>query len=161
MDVLSNRRRRLVLELLRANGGEATARELSEYIATVESGENPPPRNIRQSAYVSLHQTHLPKLNKPDIIEYDGQAKTVKLNDRTANSRSTSKRSRGTVFPGASSASISGSSRSLRWSALRSACRCSRPGTQSGGPSCSSSSSYPLAVSIPPAGQFHYHPVTN
>lgn len=81
-DVLRNRRRRLVLELLQANGGEATARELSEHIATVESGENPPPRKVRQSAYVSLHQTHLPKLNKLDIIEYDEQAKTVNLNDR-------------------------------------------------------------------------------
>ncbi len=80
-DVLSNRRRRLVLETLRSNGGAATARELSERIAEAESGETPPPRNIRQSAYVSLHQTHLPKLNQLDIIDYDEQAKTVTLTD--------------------------------------------------------------------------------
>lgn len=80
-DVLSNRRRRLVLETLRQNGGRTTVRELSERIAEAESGESPPPRNVRQSAYVSLHQTHLPKLNQLDIIEYDEQAKTVQLAD--------------------------------------------------------------------------------
>lgn len=80
-DVLSNRRRRLVLETLRNNGGQASARTLSEHIATVESGESPPPRNIRQSAYVSLHQTHLPKLNHLDIIDYDEQSKSVNLTE--------------------------------------------------------------------------------
>ena len=65
-DVLSNERRQKVLELLRDNGhdGSMTARELSERIAEHETGESPPPRNIRQSAYVSLHQTHLPKLDE-------------------------------------------------------------------------------------------------
>ena len=78
-DVLSNRRRRILLEMLHSNGGSATARSLSEHIARVESGETIPPRNVRQSAYVSLHQTHLPKLNQLDIINYDDQPKTVTL----------------------------------------------------------------------------------
>jgi hypothetical protein len=81
-DVLSNERRQLILEFLRDAGGILTARELSEKIAEVETGESPPPRNIRQSAYVSLHQTHLPKLNELDIVEYDQSAKTVELNER-------------------------------------------------------------------------------
>ena len=81
-DVLSNERRQLILEFLRDAGGILTARELSEKIAEVETGESPPPRNIRQSAYVSLHQTHLPKLDELDIVEYDQSAKTVELNDR-------------------------------------------------------------------------------
>ena len=81
-EVLSNERRQLILQFLRDAGGLLTARELSEQIAEVETGESPPPRNIRQSAYVSLHQTHLPKLDELDIIEYDQSAKTVELNER-------------------------------------------------------------------------------
>jgi len=81
-DVLSNERRQLILTFLREAGGVLSARELSERIAEVETGESPPPRNIRQSAYVSLHQTHLPKLDELGIVDYDQSAKTVRLNDR-------------------------------------------------------------------------------
>ena len=81
-DVLSNERRRMVLSILREEGGQTTARELSERIAELETGQSPPPRNIRQSAYVSLHQTHLPKLDDLGIIDYDESAKTVTLTDR-------------------------------------------------------------------------------
>lgn len=79
--VLSNKRRRYVIELLQENGGEMTARELSERIATAETGEDPPPRNKRQSAYVSLLQTHLPKLDDLDIVTYDSDSKQVTLED--------------------------------------------------------------------------------
>mgnify|MGYP006299891791 CR=1 FL=1 len=80
--VLSNQRRRLVLDLLaETDDGELTARELSELIAEKETGESPPPRNIRQSAYVSLHQTHLPKMEEFGIVAYDDAAKTVSLTD--------------------------------------------------------------------------------
>lgn len=81
-DVLSNERRKMVLEFLRENGGKMSARELSERIAEIETGESPPPRNIRQSAYVSLHQTHLPKLDELDIVDYEADSKDVYLNDR-------------------------------------------------------------------------------
>ncbi|QDX40267.1 hypothetical protein [Salarchaeum sp. JOR-1] len=80
-DVLRNDRRRYVLEYLRSIDGETTARELSEYIAEQESGESPPPRNVRQSVYVTLQQTHLPKLAELDIVEYDENEKTVTLSD--------------------------------------------------------------------------------
>ena len=78
-EILRNDRRREVLNVLKSNGGVSTLRELSEYIAALESDENPPPRNVRQSVYVSLHQTHLPKLDKLDIVAYDTGAKTVEL----------------------------------------------------------------------------------
>lgn len=82
-DVLSNERRQMVLTLLREEGDdEMTARELSERIAELETEETPAPRNIRQSAYVSLHQTHLPKLDELGIIEYDQSSKSVRLHDR-------------------------------------------------------------------------------
>lgn len=78
-DVLRNDRRRLVLERLQNGDTEETVRDLSEYIASVETGESPAPRNIRQSVYVSLHQTHLPKLDSLGIVTYDSDAKKVKL----------------------------------------------------------------------------------
>ena len=80
--VLSNERRQLTLKILGEAGGEMSARELSERIAEIETGESPPPRNIRQSAYVSLLQTHLPKLDELDVVEYDDGAKTVDLSHR-------------------------------------------------------------------------------
>lgn len=81
-DVLSNERRQLTLQILSENGDDISARELSERIAERETGEQPPPRNIRQSAYVSLQQTHLPKLDKLGIVDYDMTAKRVSLAER-------------------------------------------------------------------------------
>lgn len=80
-EVLSNERRQLVIILLRDASDPMSARELSEQIAQEETGESPPPRNIRQSAYVSLHQTHLPKLDDLGIVDYDEGSKTVTLKD--------------------------------------------------------------------------------
>lgn len=72
----------MALEYLQEMGGVISARRLSERIAERETGESPPPRNVRQSAYVSLHQTHLPKLDELGIVEYDRTAKEIRLNDR-------------------------------------------------------------------------------
>jgi hypothetical protein len=80
-DVLRNRRRRLVLERLQDAGGSESVRDLAERIASIESGETPPPRNVRQSVYVSLHQTHLPKLDELGIADYDSDEKVVTLAD--------------------------------------------------------------------------------
>ena len=81
-DVLRNDRRRLVLARLRATGALETVSDLAEHIGGVEAGESPPPRNVRQSVYVSLHQTHLPKLDELGIVDYDPNEKTV---ERAAN----------------------------------------------------------------------------
>jgi predicted transcriptional regulator len=81
-EVLRNHRRRLALEALRESGGSSTVRELSETVAARETGEEPPPRNKRQSVYVSLHQTHLPKLDELGIVAYDGDSKEVTLQQR-------------------------------------------------------------------------------
>lgn len=76
-DVLRNDRRRMVLELLGESEDPVTVRELSEIIAAQEANTDPAPRNVRQSVYISLQQTHLPKLAKLGIAEYDENAKTV------------------------------------------------------------------------------------
>lgn len=78
-DVLRNDRRRLVLERLRKTDTSESVSDLSEYVASVETGESPAPRNARQSAYVALHQTHLPKLDELGIVVYDSDAKEVSL----------------------------------------------------------------------------------
>jgi hypothetical protein len=78
-DVLRNDRRRLVLQRLRDTEDHETVRDLAEYVAGVEAAETPPPRNVRQSVYVSLHQTHLPKLDELGIVEYDDDDKQVSL----------------------------------------------------------------------------------
>jgi hypothetical protein len=78
-DVLRNERRTRVLEHLQQKRETVTLRELSEQLAALETGESPPPRNIRESVYNSLHQTHLPKLDDLGIIEYEHDRKLVTL----------------------------------------------------------------------------------
>ncbi len=77
-DVLRNDRRRMVIELLGDADGPLTARDLSETIAAREAGEDPPPRKVRQSVYISLQQTHLPKLESLGIVDYDENTKEVR-----------------------------------------------------------------------------------
>lgn len=80
-DILRNTRRRAVLQTLRETVGTTSLRELSVSIAERESGESPPPSDIRESVYNSLHQTHLPKLDRDGVINYDRDRKTVELDN--------------------------------------------------------------------------------
>lgn len=84
-DLLRNERRRQVIKHLQDTVGTTTLRDLSERIAEYETGESPPPKNIRNSVYNSLHQTHLPKLDRRGIVDYDSDRKTIRL---TGNARS-------------------------------------------------------------------------
>ncbi|MFO7926669.1 MAG: DUF7344 domain-containing protein [Halobacteriota archaeon] len=81
-DVLRNDRRRLVIETLREGEGTEAVSDLADIVATRESGDDPPRKNKRQSVYVSLHQTHLPKLDTLDIVEYDPDRGRVRLLNR-------------------------------------------------------------------------------
>jgi len=77
--LLSNpRRRETVLTLLEAQDAELSLRELSERVATRETGSAPAPRTHRASVYNALHQTHLPKLHALDIVDYDPNRKLVR-----------------------------------------------------------------------------------
>jgi hypothetical protein len=78
-DILRNHRRRRAIEYLKNRFEPVELRELAERIAEHEAGESPAPRKVRESVYNSLHQTHLPKLDKRAIVEYDKDRKTVKL----------------------------------------------------------------------------------
>lgn len=82
-DILRNDRRRLTIKHLKDHpDGRVGVRELSEAIAALETGEDPPPSDKRQSVYVSLHQTHLPKLEEFGIVSYDSEEKEVCLEER-------------------------------------------------------------------------------
>jgi len=77
--LLSNaRRRETVATLIASADEEITLRELSEQVATRETGLEPAPRTHRASVYNALHQTHLPALQTFDLIEYDGDRKVVR-----------------------------------------------------------------------------------
>ena len=81
-NVLRNDRRRRALQRLRESDGPISVDALAEHIASAETGESPPPRDVRKSVYVSLHQTHLPKLNELDIVDYDQRDQQIALRDR-------------------------------------------------------------------------------
>lgn len=80
--VLSNPRRRKTIEQLSNTTGTIELRELAKRVAAEESGEDPPPRDVRRTVYISLHQTHLPTLDKLGIVDYDDDRKVVRLRDR-------------------------------------------------------------------------------
>lgn len=84
-DLLRNERRRQVLKHLRRSLGSMRLRKLAKHIAQEETGESPPPKNIKRSVYNSLHQTHLPKLDRQDIVQYDKNRKVVSLSDGARN----------------------------------------------------------------------------
>jgi hypothetical protein len=76
--VLQNDRRRLVLELLRTQGSQSL-RSLSEEIVRIESQNEEPKRNVRKSIYVSLLQTHIPKMESLGIVAYNQEQDIVEL----------------------------------------------------------------------------------
>jgi hypothetical protein len=81
-DVLRNERRRRTIEHLREESGMVSLRDLSGAIAAAETGETPPPRNIRESVYNSLHQPHLPKLDSLGVVRYDSDRKDINIDGR-------------------------------------------------------------------------------
>lgn len=79
--ILQNERRRYVLEYLWEHERQTCLRDVVEWMAAIEADESPPPKNVRNSVYVSLHQTHLPKLDNAGIIDYDKDRKTIVLRE--------------------------------------------------------------------------------
>ncbi|MDW5549312.1 hypothetical protein [Methanosarcina sp.] len=76
--ILQNDRRRCVLEILRKQGNQSI-RSLSDEIARLESGEDDPKSTIRKSIYVSLLQTHIPKMESLGVVNYDRENDFVEL----------------------------------------------------------------------------------
>lgn len=79
--LLAMRRRRELLRALERAGGEATVGDITNEIATDEHGEYAAARE-RKTVYVSLHQTHIPRLVEAGVLVHDPHEKTVRLTDR-------------------------------------------------------------------------------
>ena len=83
-DILSSPRRRYVLYYLREYGGPVELTDLAEKLAAWENDttvEELPPQ-ARKRVYVSLYQTHVPKLQEAGLIEYDSDSGQLSLSER-------------------------------------------------------------------------------
>jgi len=83
-EVLSSSRRRQILYHLHRRGGSADLRALARDTATEETGatDEPVDSDVVKRFYISLYQTHIPKLEQVGLVRYDGDEKTVTLTDR-------------------------------------------------------------------------------
>jgi hypothetical protein len=85
-DILSNPRRRYVLYYLRREGGPVQLTSLAEHVAAWENETDVDSLDDQQRkrVYVSLYQTHVPKLADSGIVEYDKDQGSVALADEAA-----------------------------------------------------------------------------
>lgn len=82
--VLSNQRRRWMLQYLKQNGDDPVSlRHIVDHVTAMEN--DVPVHQIdstnRKNVYTALKQTHLPKLHEKGIIEYDPQRGRIELTD--------------------------------------------------------------------------------
>jgi hypothetical protein len=82
-ELLSNARRRFVISHLRSRDEVVELNELSEAVASWENDVPADELTDQQvkRVYVSLYQTHLPKLDESGLIEYDRDAGHVRLTE--------------------------------------------------------------------------------
>jgi len=85
-EVLKSPRRRYALYYLRREGGETELSDLTEQVAAWENETTLAALTTeqRKRVYISLYQTHLPKLDEADIVDYDRDAGVVRLGDRAS-----------------------------------------------------------------------------
>lgn len=83
-DLLSNERRRHVLQRLRTVEEPITVTELAELVAATENDVAPDELTDKQRkrVYVSLYQTHVPKLADAGVVDYDEDDSTAILTTR-------------------------------------------------------------------------------
>lgn len=83
--ILSNERRRLVLQYLRQRPDEGPVgfRDIVDQVAAWENGTTTDrlDSSDRKCVYTALRQTHLPKLDKLGVVEFDNQRGVVELDD--------------------------------------------------------------------------------
>lgn len=93
LDLLKNERRRSVVRILSANETAWDVGDLAEVVAVetngVESADDHLSATARKRVYVSLYQSHIPKLESAGVIETDGQGNTVWPGEGLAQLRAT------------------------------------------------------------------------
>jgi len=84
-EVLSSTRRRQVLSLLNQKGPMELT-ELAEYVAARENDTTVEEltKQQRKRVYVSLYQTHVPKLEDANIVDHDSDSGVVRLKSRAS-----------------------------------------------------------------------------
>jgi len=83
-DILSSPRRRYVLYYLRTVGEPIPLNDLAEHVAAWENETTVEELSDqeRKRVYVSLYQTHIPKLDSVGIVDYDQQSGLVSLTNK-------------------------------------------------------------------------------
>lgn len=81
-EILTNSRRRAVLQYLDETSGGATKGELADYVAAMENDKSIPELRSqeRKRVYVSLYQFHLPKMTESGVIRIEND-RTIRLAD--------------------------------------------------------------------------------
>ncbi len=74
-------RRRELLRTVDRLGGEAAVGDVTAEIATGEHGEGAA-ASEQKAVYVSLHQTHIPRLVEAGVLVTDAREGSVRLTDR-------------------------------------------------------------------------------
>lgn len=84
LELLSNARRRYVLYYLSRRDDGVDLSDLAANIAAWEADRSVESitDEDRRRVYISLYQTHLPKLEQAGIVSYDTEERTVRLNER-------------------------------------------------------------------------------
>ncbi|QAU14043.1 hypothetical protein EKH57_15770 [Halorubrum sp. BOL3-1] len=85
-EMLSSRRRRYTLHYLFQRGELVTIRELSEQLAAWENHidrQAVTPKQ-RKRVYTALHQTHLPRMDRFGVVEFDRDRGTIAMTDHVA-----------------------------------------------------------------------------
>lgn len=82
-DILSSARRRYVLYLLRTEDAPVELTELAEDVAAWENDTTVEEltKQQRKRVYVSLYQTHVPKLEDANLVAYDSDSGEVELTE--------------------------------------------------------------------------------
>lgn len=83
-DILSNARRRFVLRELQQSSDEVELVELAERLAAEENGVTREALTAQQRkrTYVSLYQTHVPKLVEAGVVTYDQDSGEIAATER-------------------------------------------------------------------------------
>lgn len=86
-DILSSPRRRYVLYYLRTTDEPVKLTDLAEQVAAWENDTEPEDitEQERKRVYVSLYQTHIPRLDEAGIIDYDKESGDIALAEDATN----------------------------------------------------------------------------
>jgi predicted house-cleaning noncanonical NTP pyrophosphatase (MazG superfamily) len=82
-EMLSNRRRRFVIQYLKNEEEAGTLSDIAEHVAAWENDSTVTDISAseRKTVYSSLQQFHLPKMDETGVVEFDRRAGVVELTD--------------------------------------------------------------------------------